>query len=231
MGTCRILGTILVAAVASVAVAAPAQAASTRADWRMNESAGASNMHDSSAYHKDGTIGSKVSSGASYGSGRGYRFTSPGSTTANRAHLVTVPHTSTHNPGSRSMHIIVEVATYDSGANLLQKGQAGTSGGFYKVEINSGRPACSFTGSIRQRLVTWHSSITDGRPHRIVCDKYSDRVRISVDGKSPVTAWNGVGSISNYKPVSIGGKYECNAGSVSCDYLTGTIGSARITFD
>lgn len=228
----RIAGTAMAATALAVAFASPASAASTTVgDWRMGESAGAKIMNDSSSNNKDGAVGSKVLTGVPYGTGKGFLYTEPASTVADRSYLATVAHTATLNPSDRSMHITMEVTTTDSNANLLQKGQAGTGGGYYKMEINSGRPACSFAGSVRQRLVTWGSSITDGKPHVITCDKYADRVRISVDGQPAVIAWNGVGSIYNYKALSIGGKYECDAKAVDCDYFTGTLGSAKITFD
>ncbi len=209
--------------------AAPAHAGTVVASWNMDEARGATTMDDSAGAN-DGRIGSRVKPGAVFGAGLGYKFTSPGDDVADRSTLVLVPDSATLDPGDRNVRIRIELATTDSDANLLLKGQAGTPGGRYKVEINAGYPSCQFQGSVRERHATWHTKITDGRRHTIVCEKLADRVRISVDGGTPVTAWNGVGSISNAKELSIGGKSECNATTVDCDYFTGTIGSASITF-
>ncbi len=217
------------AVVTTFAWAGPAHAGTVVASWNMEERPGATIMDDSAGAN-DGRIGSRVKPGAVIGTGLGYQFTSPGDDVADRSALVLVRDSPTLDPGDRSMRINVELATTDSDANLLLKGQAGTPGGRYKVEINAGYPSCQFQGSVRERHATWHTKITDGRRHTIVCEKLADRVRISVDGGTPVTAWNAVGSISNGKELSIGGKSECNATTVDCDYFTGTIGSASITF-
>lgn len=232
----RLTSVLLVAGMTTVALGAsatPASAATLAAAWYMNEPQGATVMQDSSANNHDGKIGSKVRTGVAVSTTKGYRFNGGDGSTADTSRLVLVDDAASLNPGSRNMHIEVQIRTTSGAdANLLQKGQAGTWGGMYKVELNAGKPACYFTGDVRQRIVTWGSKVNDGAVHTIKCDKLSDRIRISVDGKPPVTAWNGVGSIRNYKKVAIGGKHECNPGAgVDCDYYTGDIGYARITFD
>jgi hypothetical protein len=212
-----------------LATAAPAHAGTVVASWGMNEASGATVMDDAAGAN-DGRIGSRVKTGVTFGKGRGYSFTSPGDSVADRSALVLVPDSSALDPGDRNVNITIEVATTDVDGNLLQKGQAGTYGGRYKVDISSGYPECQFQGSIRERHATWHTKINDGRPHTIVCERLADRVRISVDGGTPVIAWNATGTIANAKELSLGGKPECNGTTVDCDYLTGRIGSARITF-
>jgi len=219
-------------AAVSMAWSTPAFAATTVGNWQMGEAAGATVMDDWSSYNNDGVIGSGVKSGVAFGTDTGYEFTSPGETVdGNDTPLVLVKDSSSLDPGSRNMQITVEVVTTDADANLLQKGQAGTYGGHYKVEINAGKPACQFRGSVRERLTTWHTKINDGKPHTIVCTKLGDRSRISVDGATAITHWGGVGTISNAKKLSIGGKWECNGTTVDCDYYTGLMGRALITFD
>lgn len=216
----------------------PAYAATDRAKWGMDERipyGTQGRMVDSSGLGNHGTTGSKVRTGVPYGSWRGYEFSGSADYVRDREHLVLVPDgAGTLDPGSRNITMSVEVTTTDSNANILQKGQAGTPGGYYKLEINAGKPACQFRGSLRERTVTGPARIDDGQPHTIACTKTANSVKITVDGRS-VTLYRSdgffsVGTMSNGKPLSIGGKYECSS-TVDCDYFAGRLGSARVAFD
>lgn len=235
----RLTGGAAVGALALVlGFSTPASAAVDRGRWGMDEQipyGSSGRMVDKSGLENHGTVGTKVRTGLPYGAYRGYQFTGTGDDVGDVQHLVLVSDaTGTLDPGTRNITMTVNVTTTDSDANILQKGQAGTPGGHYKVEINEGKPACQFRGSLRERLVTWGTRIDDGRPHTISCHKASDRVSITVDGQSSTLyrsdGFFAVGSISNAKSLSIGGKAECG-GSVDCDYFQGTIGDARVAFD
>jgi len=223
--------------VAVLATTAPAHAAVDRGSWLMNDQVPPSGqrgvMDDATANNNNGAVGTRVSMRVPYGSSYGYEFRGSGDV-RNRENVVLVNDSSTLDPGTRNVTLSVEVTTTDSNANIMQKGQAGTPGGYYKVEINSGRPGCQFYGTNKEKNYTWPTAINNGRPHTIVCKKYGSYITITVDGvtsKPQYTAGAAsIGSISNAKQLVIGGKAECGSG-VSCDYFAGKVGSARVTFD
>jgi hypothetical protein len=188
-------------------------------------------MHDVSGSGNDGDIGSKVKVGQSFGGGKGYQFVRFANEAQDAERLVLVRSWSL-NPGDRDVDMSVRVQTWDGDeANIAQKGEAGSPGGFYKVEITKGKPGCFFKGSLAKREAWWTGTINDGKIHTITCAKRDNRVTISVDGQAPVTKWGRVGTISNNKPLSIGGKFGCNpdAGN-ECDYFVGKLGGLAITF-
>lgn len=199
-------------------------------DWRMNEPVGATVMQDTRVDGRVGTVGPRVRTGVPYASYQGYRFTEPVAGAADIGHLVLVDDAAVLNPDDRDVHLRVALTTTDPLANLVQKGQAGTVGGRFKVELTGGVPSCYFEGSLNEQNVRWGSPIDDGQRHTITCDKFADRVRISVDDQPPVVRWRAVGTIHNYKQVSIGGKSECDGVLVDCDYFTGSMGRVLLTF-
>jgi hypothetical protein len=213
-------------------MAAPAMSApATVGDWRMNEGPAATVMVDQSGRGHNGAIGDKVQPGQSLGSGVGYTFPSPQVVSQDRSRLVVVSSRAALNPGESDVQLTVRIQTSGAGeGNLMQKGQAGAPGGFYKVEITKGRPGCYFRGSLGTREAWWPTKINDGNVHTIECHRRSNRVDISVNGQPSVTKWGRTGSISNAAPLVLGGKYSCNPGAGNeCDYYTGKLSNLRLT--
>ncbi len=139
-------GALLAAGLAlGAAVAAPASAA-TLADWEMNEGPGATVMVDSSG-HVNGKIGSAVQTGFSFAGATAYHwiFTLPTAPPAQPQRLVTAS-SSSLNPGSGNYTLTVRYRTTQHFGNIVQKGQAGSAGGYYKMENPNGKPRCLFRG-------------------------------------------------------------------------------------
>ena len=114
-------------------------------------------------------------------------------------------------------------------SNVTQKGQATTTGGYWKVEIHNGLATCLFKdGSGRQRAVLSTSRVDNGVFHTVRCDRTSSKVWITVDGKVQRTITGATSNIANASPLAIGGKAGCNPPKVGCDFFAGQIDYVRI---
>jgi len=220
-------GSSLTAAfVAVVAFAAPASAA-TLANWQMNEGANASVMVDSSG-HVNGTIGSAVVTGFTFNGATGYHwpFTSPTAPPAKPERIVQA-NSSTLNPGSGNYTVEIRYRTTKHFGNIVQKGQAGSSGGYFKLENPNGQLTCVFRGTnssgnfLRKQVVS--GVLSDGQWHVVRCSRTATGLTLNVDGKVVATAKGSTGNISNNRPISIAGKLNCDQIHTTCDYFTGDI--------
>jgi hypothetical protein len=220
-------GSSLTAAfVAVVAFAAPASAA-TLANWQMNEGPNASVMVDSSG-HVNGTIGSAVVTGFTFNGATGYHwpFTSPTAPPAKPERIVQA-NSSTLNPGSGNYTVTLRYRTTKHFGNIVQKGQAGSSGGYFKLENPNGQLTCVFRGTnssgnfLRKQVVS--GVLSDGHWHVVRCSRTATGLTLNVDGKVVATARGSTGNISNNRPISIAGKLNCDQVHTTCDYFTGDI--------
>ncbi len=119
---------------------------------------------------------------------------------------------------------------YSGGANftnVLQKGQSGTKGGFYKVEINRGKVVCLFRGSGGQAAIG-SPKLWDGKLHTVTCDRTATGVTMTVDGRQTARTNRRTGTIGNTAPLVIGGKPWCNQTTVECDYYAGFVGRVQV---
>jgi hypothetical protein len=113
--------------------------------------------------------------------------------------------------------------------NVVQKGQNGSSGGYFKFEQPNGYMTCLFKDSNRvQRAVKSPIKTNDGQWHTIRCELSDWGIRLYVDGNQVRSRRTSLGSINNSRPLSIGGKQNCNQSSITCDYFTGEIDYVRI---
>jgi concanavalin A-like lectin/glucanase superfamily protein len=220
-------GSSLTAAfVAVVAFAAPASAA-TLANWQMNEGPNASVMVDSSG-HVNGTIGSAVVTGFTFNGATGYHwpFTSPTAPPAKPERIVQA-NSSTLNPGSGNYTVEIRYRTTKHFGNIVQKGQAGSSGGYFKLENPNGQLTCVFRGTnssgnfLRKQVVS--GVLSDGQWHVVRCSRTATGLTLNVDGKVVATAKGSTGNISNNRPISIAGKLNGDQIHTTCDYFTGDI--------
>ena len=220
-------GSSLTAAfVAVVAFAAPASAA-TLANWQMNEGPNASVMVDSSG-HVNGSIGADVATGFTFNGATGYHwpFTSPTAPPAKPERIVQA-NSSTLNPGSGNYTVTLRYRTTKHFGNIVQKGQAGSSGGYFKLENPNGQLTCVFRGTnssgnfLRKQVVS--GVLSDGQWHVVRCSRTSTGLTLNVDGKVVATAKGSTGNISNNRPISIAGKLNCDQIHTTCDYFTGDI--------
>ena len=227
------LGKSLAAAVVmTLAVAAPASAA-TLADWEMNEGSGATTMIDSSG-HVNGTIGSAVQTGVSVMGATVYRwpFASPTAPPPKPERIVQA-NSNSLNPGSGTYTVSLRYRTTQHFGNIVQKGQAGSAGGYFKVENPHGQINCVFRGVVSGKLVrkavTSPAVLSDGNFHVATCTRTSNALTLTIDGSVVDTAHGSTGNISNTRPVTIGGKLNCDQVKTTCDYYTGDIDWVKLS--
>jgi hypothetical protein len=230
---------LVLAATTAAAVAVPSSAGGAVdtpvAGWEMNEPSGATVMTDSSGYEINGSIGSAVRTGVSYEGATGYRwpFTKPNEPPAKPERLVTVGD-SRLNPDSGDYAVTLRFRTTHSFGNMIQKGQAGTPGGYWKFQNVSGKVTCLFRGRaddgtvLSKAVNTGDIPLNDGAWHTLVCARTSDRLTLTIDGSRVRRALGPTGTISNTRPLTIGGKLDCDQIKVTCDYFAGEIDSVRI---
>jgi hypothetical protein len=223
----RFGSSLTAAIVAVVAFAAPASAA-TLADWQMKEKAGATVMVDSSG-HVNGSIGADVVTGFTFNGATGYHwpFTSPTQPPAKPGRIVQAS-SSTLNPGSGAYAVTLRYRTTKHFGNIVQKGQAGSSGGYFKIENPNGNLTCVFrgtssSGSFLRRQVVSPTVLSDGQWHRARCARTANALTLTIDGSVVATAHGSSGNISNNRPISIAGKLNCDQVHTTCDYFTGDI--------
>ena len=227
--------TVLSTFVAMSAILLPATPADSAAwspvgDWHFNEPGGASTAEESSGTGLTANVGDDVNTGLTSGNRTYYNFPSAGSwgpPTHDR--LALVDDDPALDPGNDTYRVAIAIRTRSDGINILQKGQSGTVGGYWKIEIHLSAASCFFRGSHgEQSGVGSGMPVNDGQWHRIVCVRYPDHTVMRVDGEVTATHWSASGTVSNIKPLSIGGKAECG-GSVGCDYFYGDIDYVRIS--
>jgi hypothetical protein len=92
-----------------------------------------------------------------------------------------------------------------TGSNIVQKGRFGTSGGQWKLQVDSadGEPSCVVRSGGEPVVVRSSVTIADEAWHRVVCRRAEGAVSISVDGTVDRGAAS-PGSVSNEWPVRIG---------------------------
>jgi hypothetical protein len=197
----------------------------------MDEARGATVMTDSSGNGLHGTIGSDVRSGSVVAGATGYNFPYilPNKPPARPQHLVTVPSSPLLNPDKGTYSVTVRYRTKQNFGNILQKGQNGTPGGYWKFEQPNGIVACLFKGGNgQQRAVRSKVALNDGNWHTVKCERTSTAVTMYVDGKRHNRLAGPTGTIANTNEVAIGGKSRCDQKKTTCDYFVGDIDYVRI---
>jgi laminin G domain protein len=217
-----------------LSLASPARAAINQpvAVWQMNELAGSQTMVDSSGHGFDGVIGTDVLAGTALsGGGTGYRFTfvQPNQPPANPQRLVQVAHRTALNPGSGDFAVEFRMRTTHSFGNVVQKGQSGASGGYFKFQQPNGKISCLFRGSAGSSTASSGTTrVNDGLWHTVRCERTSSSVTMTVDGVVTGRNRNPTGSIANTRPITIAGKLNCDQVEITCDYFAGDIDYVRI---
>ena len=199
-------------------------------DVQFNESAGSRTAVDASGMGHNGAIGSHVVMSGSYADwdrhppGEGISY--------GDAHLVTVPDASNGSldPGTSNFSVELRFRTKENFGNVLQKGQSRTVGGQVKFQIPRGKLICMF--KTPQGTATAGSGVTplnDDLWHTVRCDRTSTSVTMYVDGVRTGRSNHYTGNLNNTKPWTFGGKSECDATTVTCDYFAGEIDYVRMT--
>ena len=204
------------------------------AHWKMNESSNAFVINDSSDNGHHGTIGQDVVTGVSDGGATTYRWLfTPPTESYEPGRIVNVPHDSDLNPGTGDYSITMRYSTNVPFGNIIQKGQGGAPGGYWKIENPGGHLTCVFrgvanNGGWNRKEVVSSLPLNDGEYHTITCERIDNKLRLIVDGVLDDTANNSTGSIANDRSISIGGKTNCDNVRISCDYFTGWIDEISI---
>lgn len=228
----------LLAVATAVSAAVPATAAGSAlagptvvAQWHLDEQPGATVMADSSGFGHSGMIGSDVVLGVPGVFGTAYSFTGG-------QPIVRVPTSDDLNPHSLPLTISAYLnvsATLTAGDyNVIQKGQATTTGGAYKLEVfgqttqKFGYPDCAFNspGGFNNR-VYGPTRINDGAWHHVECHLTDTQAYVTVDGSKGPAAARVVGSIANSTDLTLGGKpNDTHFFSGRADEVSITIGDA-----
>jgi hypothetical protein len=208
---------------AAVGVASASAAWSKVAVWEMNEGPNATVMHDSSGNHRRGTIGSAVDTGIVVsGPNKAYQW--PADVAGvHPERLVLVP-SSGLNPRRDAFAVTIRLRTTTvDNTNIIQKGQATTTGGMWKIDMLNGRIFCTFKGTAGRRAIGSEGTVSDDAWHTVRCERTRTRVTITVDGGVPRTQAGRTGLIANSWHVAIGGKSSCNGDTVQCHYYAGLL--------
>ena len=228
-------GDVVVSDYATLTVVGAPAAGEFAVRWTMDEPAGASVMSDASGNGRDGTIGPDVITGVEDQGATSYRWPfTPPTATYQPGRIINVPHYSSLNPGSGDYSITMRYRTNVSFGNIIQKGQGGAPGGYWKIENPGGYLTCVFrgvasSGGWNRKEVVSSRPLNDGQYHTITCERVGKTLRLIVDGVLDDTAGNSTGSISNNQPISIGGKTNCDNSKISCDYFSGWIDEISIS--
>jgi hypothetical protein len=161
-------------------------ALSTVASWQMNEAAGTSVMGDSSGHGMTGSIGAHIQTHQTFDGAVGYRwvFRKPEEPPADPQRLVQVANRSALNPGTGTYVVTIRMRTTQDFGNIVQKGQAGAKGGYWKLENPHGVVHCLFRGPSKVGInVDSGMAINDGKWHVIRCERTSSGV--NHDGRRP----------------------------------------------
>jgi Concanavalin A-like lectin/glucanases superfamily len=187
-------------AVAPIALfAGTAQAATTAAQYHMTDP---KTLVDSTGKNNGTTTAITSTTGSS---GKGYSFNG----TSSKA---VAPNSASLNPGTANIkmtaHVQFTALPTETGVgdyDLMRKGQAGTIGGEYKMEILGGGNAyCHFQGASGAiGKVSATGNLADGAWHTITCTKTATQVKVTVDGVTRSVSAS-LGSISNNKDLYIG---------------------------
>lgn len=181
------------------AVPAPAAKWKRVAYWRMDEASGAS-MADTVADHTGTTT--DVETGLAGRVGRAYGFDGESS-------YALVPSADTLDPGARDVRISLWIKTSDKPEtpdwDLVKKGYAAESPGYYKVEYQpDGRASCGFAGTEGSQQVTGGPDLADGNWHQVTCTKTATSIALTVDGQPVASEETTIGEIANSEDLVLG---------------------------
>ncbi len=211
--------------------AAPAAAAglTTIAQYEMNERSGATTLVDSSGNGFDGTIGAHVGLDGSVHTFPFHHGWAGGTVDPAHNDLVANP---ALDPGTRDFSVALRLRFTQAIGNVLQKGQSGTAGGMYKLQLDDGdgRILCRYVSDTGSGGVWSPEPINDGKWHVVTCTRTASAVTITVDGTHTATINHSTGAVTSKLPLAIGGKSACKAvHGFDCDYFDGQIDWLRIS--
>ncbi len=124
----------------------------------------------------------------------------------------------------------MRLRTTNKFGNVVQKGQAGAKGGYWKIQLPQAEPACLFRGpgGVTNAVRAKGKPLNDGGWHTIRCVATPAEVKMWLDGVYIGRNGGSTGDIVNNQPVYIGGKGNCDQVKITCDYFGGDIDYVRL---
>ncbi len=231
-----VLLVVIAAATGGIAVV-PATSASAieavTADYEMNEAPGTTVMQDSSGNGVDGVVDpTGVQSGTTFDGATGYNWVRrpPAVPPVEPQRVVQVPDNPNVEPGNAaSFTVEIRFRTKEKFGNIIQKGQAQSKGGQWKIENPQGIPTCLFKGSLGRVATGAKTAINDNLWHTLTCVMTRQRVTMYIDGVERSHLNGNPGTIDNAIPMTVGGKINCDQVEITCDYFSGQIDYVKIT--
>lgn len=205
-------------------------------EYQMNEPAEATVMIDSGGNGLNGTISQlDIDTGVVYDGATGYQWSykHPESYPPVPERVITVPDNVLLDNVTDTFTIEMRYRTSHSFGNIVQKGQATTPGGQWKIQAPGGYPSCLFKTSVGQMAVKSTLDLSDNAWHTLRCIRTASSVRMYVDNvyQGVKNSTVPLGPVNNTFPLTIGGKLDCNQINVTCDYFTGHIDYVRLTHE
>lgn len=203
-------------------------------DWQLNETAGSTQAIDGTLNGLHGAIGDDVVlREATPGGGWAYRFRGEW-WVVNDERLVLWEDDPRLDPGTQPYAVTIRIKTGAVNTNIIQKGQANQTGGFWKLEVHNGWPTCHFRDENgRNRAIGFKNDsrpetvVADGDWHTLRCERTSTGVRLTIDYGSPTAITKfirgTIGRVDNSRPLSLGGKVDCDRFTITCDYFAGAV--------
>ena len=164
---------VCVVAGISLTTVTPAEAVvGATADYEMNEPAGSTVMTDSSGNGLNGVIDpTGVQTGAVFDGATGYNWVRrpPEQAPPSPERVIQVPDNINLEPGNQPFTIELRYRTQENFGNIIQKGQAQTPGGQWKIQNPGGIPSCLFKGSLGQVATGAKTPLNDDQWHNLTC--------------------------------------------------------------
>ena len=224
---------VCVVAGISLTTVTPAEAvAGATADYEMNEPAGSTVMTDSSGNGLNGVIDpTGVQTGAVFDGATAYNWVRrpPEQAPPSPERVIQVPDNINLEPGNQPFTIELRYRTQENFGNIIQKGQAQTQGGQWKIQNPGGIPSCLFKGSLGQVATGAKTPLNDDQWHNLTCVFNSSGVTMYVDGVFRNRKNGSAGTVDNNFPMTFGGKLDCDQIDITCDYFSGQIDYVRFT--
>lgn len=199
-------------------------------DLELDDAAGATAALDSSGSQHEGAIGSHLAMNGSYADWD--RHAPDEGIAYHDDHLIAVSDDSdgSLDPGTSTFIVTMRFRTKGYIGNVIQKGQAHTTGGQVKVQGHKHRLSCMFRTSDGMATATSGSiAVNDNHWHLMRCVRTSSSVTVFIDGVKTNRIDHHTGNLDNTMPWTIGGKADCDAVKVTCDYFSGEIDFVRMT--
>ena len=171
---------------AGMTVGQPAQAATvqTVALWNMTEPAGSTVLVDSSGHGLNGSIGTSIALNGAYATFPTIVRGTGGTIDPQHLEVINSPQL---NPGTSDFIVTVRLlipSVAASFGNVMQKGQTGTPGGFWKIQLDggAGRVLCDFVSPTGSGGVFSAQVVADNLWHTVTCERSATQVTTTVDG-------------------------------------------------